>query len=96
MRSLKLVVLACTLGFATDQALSGDPEVGVLYGFGIDVFRTVPVDDARPEAKDFCPTDLDVEQWARVAKQAGARYELLSAKGPSGFCLWPPIMPGSG
>ena len=34
------------------------------------------------------PTELDVDQWIRVAKESGMKYAVLTAKHSSGFCLW--------
>lgn len=37
----------------------------------------------------FNPSALDTRQWARVARDAGMRGLVLTAKHHDGFCLWP-------
>ena len=68
-----------------------DWEYGMFFHFGIRSFYPGHVDwdnkDMPPEK--FNPTQLDCEQWIRVAKEAGATYAILTTKHHDGFALWP-------
>ncbi|MEM1026728.1 MAG: alpha-L-fucosidase [Planctomycetota bacterium] len=37
----------------------------------------------------YHPTDLDVDQWVQVARDAGMKYAVLTTKHVAGHCLWP-------
>ncbi|WP_396260213.1 alpha-L-fucosidase [Haloferula sp. A504] len=39
--------------------------------------------------KYFNPQEYDPDAWAKLARLAGAKYMVLTAKHHNGFCLWP-------
>lgn len=49
----------------------------------------VPADEWMPLMKQWNPTSFDAKQWARMAKEMGARYVKITTKHHEGFCLWP-------
>ncbi|MFW0775747.1 alpha-L-fucosidase [Paenarthrobacter nitroguajacolicus] len=64
-------------------------EFGVFIHFGINTFAGKEWSDGTIPASNFNPAELDAGSWVRVAKEAGARYLILTAKHHDGFCLWP-------
>lgn len=48
----------------------------------------IPVSEYEKLARRFHPADYDPARWARMAKQAGMRYAVLTAKHHDGFCLF--------
>jgi alpha-L-fucosidase len=45
--------------------------------------------DGKWPAEQVDPRALDARAWARLAREAGMRYGVLTAKHIDGFCLWP-------
>lgn len=45
--------------------------------------------DGSEDPRIFDPARLDARQWARIARGAGFRSLILTAKHHDGFCLWP-------
>ncbi len=65
-----------------------DRGYGMFITYGINTFAEIEWSDGTIPAEKYNPTDLDCDQWIRVARDAGFRYILLTTKHHDGFCLW--------
>ncbi|MFH1740965.1 MAG: alpha-L-fucosidase, partial [bacterium] len=61
---------------------------GMFICFGMNTFTGHDYDEGLSPSTTYAPTELDVRQWVRVAKQAGMKYAVLTVKHMSGHCLW--------
>lgn len=61
---------------------------GMFIHFGMNTFAELEWSDGSIPVETYCPTNLDCEQWVKVASEAGFRYVLLITKHHDGFCLW--------
>lgn len=61
---------------------------GMFIHFGINTFGEIEWSDGSIPVEKYNPTELDCDQWVRVARDAGFRYVLLTTKHHDGFCLW--------
>ena len=48
----------------------------------------IPVDEYIPLRDRFVAAKFDADRWARLAKEAGMRYLVITSKHHDGFCLW--------
>ena len=63
-------------------------QYGMFIHFGMSTFTGHEMDRGDKPSTTYAPTDLDVDQWIRVARDAGMKYAVLTSKHVAGHCLW--------
>lgn len=64
-------------------------EMNMFCHFGPNTFSGLEWGEGTETEDMFNPTQLDCNQWAAVARTAGFRGIIITAKHHDGFCLWP-------
>lgn len=62
---------------------------GMFIHYGLATFVQHEFPSGNDPATLYAPDRLDVDQWASVARDAGMKYIILTAKHVAGHCLWP-------
>ncbi len=65
---------------------AGKPVDGI--GEWIMNFARIPISEYEPLASRFNPTRFDAEAWVALARRAGQRYLVVTAKHHDGFCMF--------
>ncbi len=64
-------------------------QYGMFVHFGMSTYEGIELSMGDKPSMTYAPDKLDVDQWVSVARDAGMKYAILTAKHVSGHCLWP-------
>lgn len=62
---------------------------GMFIHYGMSTYDSCEFSMGDKPSDFYSPDKLDVDQWIKVARDAGMKYAVLTTKHVSGHCLWP-------
>ena len=71
------------------QKIWQEMEYYAFIHFNMNTFTNVEWGEGKESPTSFNPSALDCNQWARIAKKAGMKGLILTAKHHDGFALYP-------